>query len=508
MKVLVFIDIDFAKNAAHFMHTFHYKVPGSSFCVLQGTTPNATTDMLATLSSEVRVSEDIPDLNKLEQEWATSADENLLPTYENIIGPDKINRCIVAGKYLGDGYISGGGLPFSPLHKYCSSNEGKRRYLSGLFDFLFKYFVKEKPELVFLPSCDRSYLLGIFLVAQHFGIPVRLISTTKVESLYCIDSSARLLLPTIKKRFHQYLDNPQLGTEFISRATDYLHTYRNKPLRPPDDEKAMKVLFQKVSLKTIIILCIQILHPTYTPKGIQCGYPSSFLISYMKMRWRLYSEYSKFYWRRTADIVGKPFAYYPLQYEPEATTMIYAPFMTNQIAILEALSKAIPPSWVLAVKEHPSMMGRRPLSFYKRLRELPKVELIHPKECQFDLMKRASLISTITGTAGFEAMLLGKTPLFFGEVFCQAVGEGFVRCSDFEQLPGAVRKAAEGSALDEHRLILYLAALLKESFQFPIQLLQESWGDNMSAESQHEAWSIVIDHMLESLSDANLTVYS
>lgn len=499
MKLLVFIDIDFAKNAAQFVRSFSKKLPGSSFCFLQGTTRNAATDMLVNLPADICFERQIPDLNALEKEWALRGDENLLPYYEKKMGSDIINRCLVAGKYIGDGYIHGGGLPFSPLHKYTKDNRGKRRYLAGLFGFLDEYFKKEKPDLVFLPSLDRSYLMGIYLVAQYYGIQVKVISTIKIESRYCIDSSARLMLPEVESRFRKFVADPSSAEEYILKARDYLKKYRQQPQQPPDDALAMEALFKKMDFKTMFILTVQAIHPTYSPKGIQCAYPSRALLSYVVRNLRM-KEYSKSYWKKVDDLCDRPFVYFPLQFEPEATTMIYSPFMTNQFAILEALSKAIPASWTLAVKEHPSMMGRRPRSFYKKLRELPKVEMVYPRGGQFALMEKAELVATITGTAGFEAMLLGKTPLFFGEVFCQAIDEGFVRCTDFERLPESIRMAMNAAPAKDSLLELYLAALFKESFEFPIELLQESWGAQLDGATQEKAWDEVIDRMMLSYS--------
>lgn len=49
-------------------------------------------------------------------------------------------------------------------------------------------------------------------------------------------------------------------------------------------------------------------------------------------------------------------------------------------------------------------------------------------------------------------------------------------------------------------LELYLAALFKESFEFPIELLQESWGAQLDGATQEKAWDEVIDRMMLSYS--------
>ncbi len=46
MKYCLFIDIDFSSNAALLADAIRKKDPDAKFCVLQGTTPNATDDFL------------------------------------------------------------------------------------------------------------------------------------------------------------------------------------------------------------------------------------------------------------------------------------------------------------------------------------------------------------------------------------------------------------------------------------------------------------------------------
>ena len=94
-------------------------------------------------------------------------------------------------------------------------------------------------------------------------------------------------------------------------------------------------------------------------------------------------------------------------------------------------------------------------------------------------------------------MLLGKVPLFMGYMHFQDIGEGFVRCSDLEQLPRAVEQALVTPAARRESLELYLASIFKNSFALHSMLLNETGGsevDNRAALADGLA-----DYLLSSL---------
>lgn len=63
------------------------------------------------------------------------------------------------------------------------------------------------------------------------------------------------------------------------------------------------------------------------------------------------------------------------------------------------------------------MWGRRPASFYQNLAKLYNIRIIDPSVSTFDLAKAARATLTVTGTAGWEAYLLGRPVIVLGDVF-------------------------------------------------------------------------------------------
>ncbi len=107
---------------------------------------------------------------------------------------------------------------------------------------------------------------------------------------------------------------------------------------------------------------------------------------------------------------------YPIHYQPEATTTIGAPFFDDQLDLLTKISFSLPKNKYLLVKEHKSNVGNFEISFYKKLKGLPNVKLIAENENIKNLIRHSKGLITLTGTAGFEAVLLDKPVFVFGDV--------------------------------------------------------------------------------------------
>jgi hypothetical protein len=118
---------------------------------------------------------------------------------------------------------------------------------------------------------------------------------------------------------------------------------------------------------------------------------------------------------------------YPLHHQPESSVDVYGSLNSNQTALIETVSRLLPASHRLWVKEHKGAIGDRPVSWYRRIRSLPNVRIIDPFEDIFPLMRQADLVITITGTAAYEAALLGipcfgLAPVFFAPLLTNRPG--------------------------------------------------------------------------------------
>jgi hypothetical protein len=118
-----------------------------------------------------------------------------------------------------------------------------------------------------------------------------------------------------------------------------------------------------------------------------------------------------------ADIetLPKRFIYYPLHYTPESSINTPAPYFVDQLRVIDALRFAMPSDCTLVVKEHPACLGLRPVKFMRQVRSLPGVTVVKTSVPSIEVIKRAILTATVTGTAAFEAFLLGRPAITLGQ---------------------------------------------------------------------------------------------
>lgn len=111
-----------------------------------------------------------------------------------------------------------------------------------------------------------------------------------------------------------------------------------------------------------------------------------------------------------------PYVYFPLQLQPEMTTSALGRGFSDQLTAIECISQIIPEDWAILVKENPKQGYRqRGIHFFDRLAKIRNAVYVDRKISTYALMENARFISTVTGTAGWEAISGGKPALVFGQ---------------------------------------------------------------------------------------------
>lgn len=112
------------------------------------------------------------------------------------------------------------------------------------------------------------------------------------------------------------------------------------------------------------------------------------------------------------------YVYFPLQLQPEMTTDVLGGEYSDQLLALERLHRLLPEDWVIYVKENPKQTNYfRPESFFQRLGNLSRVYYLPIGIDSLELIRHCRFVMTITGTAGWEAIRMGKPALIFGQAW-------------------------------------------------------------------------------------------
>lgn len=109
---------------------------------------------------------------------------------------------------------------------------------------------------------------------------------------------------------------------------------------------------------------------------------------------------------------------FPLHFEPEATLYYFSPDFSEQLNVIQQILKYMPLDCHLVVKEHPCQQGKLLTREYQKLQQRnSNLFYLKGSEDNRKLIKRAKAIITIAGTAGFEALVMGKPVFVMGNVY-------------------------------------------------------------------------------------------
>lgn len=166
-------------------------------------------------------------------------------------------------------------------------------------------------------------------------------------------------------------------------------------------------------------------------------------------------------------VEGEKFVIYPLHYQPEASTIVCAPKYEKQLYFIDSLAKSLPADTMLYVKEHYVQLGHRDESFYKELQKFPNVRLINPWADSKQLLRDSECIVTLTGTCGWEGLLLRKPVIMCGDMFYR-LAPGVMHTDDI--MGNYLKLMSEYKQPTEEEVIQYLCAYLsvaREGNVFP-----------------------------------------
>jgi len=125
----------------------------------------------------------------------------------------------------------------------------------------------------------------------------------------------------------------------------------------------------------------------------------------------------------------RKYIYFPLHYQPEATTNPLGGVFAYQERAIKMLSFYLPSDCLIYVKEHPMQGAQcRDVQLYRDLVELPNAKLVPLSTDTYKLIEHSIAVASITGTAGFEGLMVGKPYLMFGyQIYMYAPGTFNIR---------------------------------------------------------------------------------
>lgn len=162
-------------------------------------------------------------------------------------------------------------------------------------------------------------------------------------------------------------------------------------------------------------------------------------------------------------VKGEQYFLLPLQMKPESSTNVWARHFVDEVTFIKNIAFNLPLGTKLYVKEHFVNLGNLPLSIYRDLKKIPNVKLLHPLEVNKPLLDNARGVITLTSTMGFEALMMGKTVIVFGDVFYKK-HPAVINLKSFENLHEILNSVHGNGVADINISRRFLAAYYKCTF--------------------------------------------
>jgi capsule polysaccharide modification protein KpsS len=116
-------------------------------------------------------------------------------------------------------------------------------------------------------------------------------------------------------------------------------------------------------------------------------------------------------------MLPKNYLYFPLHFQPEASTIALANDYIDQANAIEKLHNKLPKGFKIILKEHPAQNHTNFLRsdfFYKRIKNMKNVLFTNVNDGSLKIINNCKAVATITGTAGWEALKSKKPVITFG----------------------------------------------------------------------------------------------
>jgi hypothetical protein len=383
-------------------------------------------------------------------------------------GQEVFARTLIADRFLSQGYVSGGVVKPNPeIDEALKDNPfGATRYVIRLYQFVGEIMDAVKPDFIFSYVVANSIAFSIAKSAQARGTLFAQIKPARLGQRYVLDTAVEDKFELVRARIERDRGLDVNDVAF-DQAREWLTSFRQKTTQPEYHVTNTQRALARKSWKVFAEAGFQVLRHGFRYALDRHGGRRKKIARALQ---RALVEYQAVYDMRVylgGKIPEEPFVYYPLHVDPEASTMVLTPYHTDQLSVIEALSKALPPGELLVVKEHLPMVGRRPKGFYSRIASIHNVVLLGPLHNGIEVLKQSSAVAVITGTAGWEALCLGVPVLVIGSAPYTLIGSGLQVEGNLSALSSALALVRGQPPASDDMLVRYIQALFDCSFDMP-----------------------------------------
>lgn len=359
-----------------------------------------------------------------------------------------------------------------PSDKSEYSHEEMMRILQVTAKAILKFFDEEKPDFIFFSAITNLSNLLLYEIARKKGIKTIIMYEARLGIQFAFSERYDTFSALEKAAAGMSPDS-----NFYTQAHNYLLEFQDKPKYYVSQSEAGGLYTGDI---TSARHHFSFLKPGKIGQSV--GWFLKAHYDYLKDVNKDRNDYTtvKPWWEAWDKLLRKArilrgfndlydtvnykedFAYFALHAEPESWPVLAAPFYRDQKWLVAQVARSLPVHYKLYVKDHPRMLGLRPRAFYEELKKIPNVKLINPSVSSMTLAEKCKIVITVIGTAGWEAVLLKKPVIIFGNTPYSSLSAAKV-CRAIVDLPYLIREHLENFKYSQEETIKLIAALYSES---------------------------------------------
>ena len=190
------------------------------------------------------------------------------------------------------------------------------------------------------------------------------------------------------------------------------------------------------------------------------------------------------------------YLFFGFQLLTESTVTYKALPYTNQIALIEMISRVLPYNHFLYVREHPHWPEYYSYKFLKTLKSFPNIKIIGPEISIHDILSKAKGVVTLNSTTGIEALIHGKPVLSFSSNLYQGYHSSAITCSNLFELG---KKLVEliNTDVSQQETISYINRLKNNSLS--ISLGSYNFYSNKDSQNKANIFAIYFKNIISKL---------
>jgi hypothetical protein len=277
-------------------------------------------------------------------------------------------------------------------------------YLAAVRRHVEPFLRGRNVEIVFGEGTWGFELLT-WLICLRLGVPMLTASTTRQPSDYFYFADAVTA--------DLFAVRPA-GPQDRSWAEDYLTEWRNRPVQPSWMAKHARG-YKSLRLRWLNEFATAVFRPQLDRDDATL-WP---IQSRIADRVRRAVNAKAIFWFSPFErtLPDERYVLYTLHAQPEASIDVFGCLNSDQAVLIDVLSRQLPATHKLWIKEHKGAIGDRSLPWLRRIKQLPNVRLIDPFADVLGLIRKADLVVTVSGTAAYEAVLMGVPAVGLSSVF-------------------------------------------------------------------------------------------